>query len=171
VRWILFLMSGAIALSLWLPGQAAQPGPPAAMAPAPTGDGDGKITFAQYRDWRNAYNERRRSELAMQLATAAAAAHLPPGQRTRLEQVKAYYDWLAGLSESERDRRYRERFDLIDANHDGTIDAAERAAWRDKQRTFYRRAASDARAGGTQRASPDKTAEPAASAAAVASTP
>ena len=27
----------------------------------------------------------------------------------------------------------------IDANHDGTIDRAERAAWRDKQRAFYHR--------------------------------
>jgi hypothetical protein len=43
------------------------------------------------------------------------------------------------LPEADRDRRFRERFDRIDANHDGTIDQTERAAWRDKQRAFYGR--------------------------------
>ena len=32
----------------------------------------------------------------------------------------------------------RERFDQIDTNHDGTLDAQERAAWREKQRENYR---------------------------------
>jgi hypothetical protein len=127
MRWVLFLMSAAICLGLWLPGEAAQ------QAPAAVSD---KITFAQYRDWRNAYNERRRSELAVQLSKA----DLPAAQKARVQQVKAYYDWLAGLSEADRDKRYRERFDLIDTDHDGTIDTTERAAWRDKQRAFYRRA-------------------------------
>ena len=68
-----------------------------------------------------------------------SAADLPARQKTRLEQVKAYYDWLAGLSEADRDRRFRERFDQIDANHDGRIDPAERAVWRQKQRVFYSR--------------------------------
>jgi hypothetical protein len=53
--------------------------------------------------------------------------------------VKAYYDWQAGLSAPDRDRRFRERFDRIDANHDGQIDQTELAAWRDKQRAFYHR--------------------------------
>lgn len=126
MRWTLLAMSAAIAATLWLPGEAAQPASAA---------NDDKITFEQYRDWRNAFIERRRSELAMQLSAPGLAA----ARKARLEQVKAYYDWLAGLSEADRNRRFRERFDQIDTDRDGTIDAAERAAWRDKQRAFYRR--------------------------------
>ena len=128
MRWTLLAASAAIAATLSLPGQAAQPA-------APVGAGGDPITFEQYRDWRLAFIERRQSDLARQLA----AADLPARQKARLEQVKAYYDWLAGLSEADRDRRFHERFDRIDANHDGQIDPAERAAWRDKQRAFYHR--------------------------------
>ena len=128
MRWTLLAASAAIAATLWLPGEAAQPAAPAAA----TGD---PITFEQYRDWRLAFIERRQSDLARQLA----AADLPARQKARLEQVQAYYDWLAGLSEADRDRRFHERFDRIDANHDGQIDPTERAAWRDKQRAFYQR--------------------------------
>jgi hypothetical protein len=134
MRWMLFAMSAAIAASLWLPGEAAQP--------APSRAGGDNISFAQYRDWRDAFNERRRSELATQLTSAA----LPAARKTHLEQVKAYYDWLAGLPAADRDRRYRERFDQIDTDHDGTIDLAERAAWRAKRSAFYRRAARPATA-------------------------
>ena len=120
-------MTAAIVAAFWLPGEAAQPAPP------PSG-GD-SITFEQYRDWRLEFTERRRSELAMQLS----ASDLPANRRARLEQSKAYFDWLAGLPATERDTKFRERFDRIDANHDGTIDQGERAAWRDKQRAFYHR--------------------------------
>jgi hypothetical protein len=132
MRWTLLAASAAIAATLWLPGEAAQP----TAAPAAAGD---KITFEQYRDWRLAFIERRQGELARQLA----AADLPVQRKARLEQVKAYYDWFAGLPEPDRDRRFHERFDRIDANHDGQIDQAERAAWRDKQRAFYRRDRTD----------------------------
>jgi hypothetical protein len=143
-RWT-FLAALAIGAALWLPGEAAQPVPPAGTAaqtaaaapPRPAGETAEAITFQQYRDWRIEHLQRRRDDLAAQLA----ATGLPPGQRTRLEHAKAYYDWLAGLPEAERDRRFRERFDRIDTNHDNTIDAAERAAWRDSQRAFYRRGA------------------------------
>jgi hypothetical protein len=128
MRWTLLAASAAIAATLSLPGQAAQPA-------APVGASGDPITFEQYRDWRLAFIERRQSDLARQLA----AADLPARQKARLEQVKAYYDWLAGLPDADRDRRFRERFDRIDANHDGQIDPAERAAWRDKQRAFYHR--------------------------------
>jgi len=50
-----------------------------------------------------------------------------------------HYDWFAGLSDVERDRRFRERFDQMDSNHDGVVDPAERAAWHDKQRAFFGR--------------------------------
>ena len=128
MRWSLLAASAAIAATLWLPGEAAQPTASATAAGDP-------ITFEQYRDWRLNFIERRQSELARQLA----AADLSAPQTARIEQVKAYYDWLAGLPAADRDRRFRERFDRIDANHDGTIDQAERAAWHDKQRAFYRR--------------------------------
>ena len=50
-----------------------------------------------------------------------------------------HYDWFAGLGDAERDRRFRERFDQMDSNHDGVVDPAERAAWHDKQRAFFGR--------------------------------
>ena len=128
MRWTLFAASAAIALGLWLPGEAASP----AATAAATGE---TITFEQYREWRLNLIERRQADLAAQLA----AADLPQRQKARLLQIKGYYDWLAGLSDAERDRRFRERFDRIDSNHDGQIDEAERAAWRDKQRPFYHR--------------------------------
>jgi len=131
MRWTLLAASAAIAATLWLPGEAAQP---AAPASAPAGAEDA-ITFEQYRDWRLDFNERRRSELAVELA----ATDLPAPKKARLEQIKAYYDWLAGLPAADRDRRFRERFDRIDTNHDGQIDHSERAAWHDRQRAFYRR--------------------------------
>jgi len=131
MRWTLLAASAAIAVTLWLPGEAAQPGAPTAATAA----ADAPITFEQYRDWRVNFNERRRGELAAQLA----ATDLPTGQKVRLQGIKAYYDRLAALPDAERDRRFRDRFERIDTNHDGQIDQAERAAWRDKQRAFYRR--------------------------------
>jgi len=113
---------------LWLPGQAAQPAEPAPQAAADT------ITFEQYREWRLNFIARRQQQLAARLAAADITAE----QKARAEQVKAYYDWLAGLPQPDRDRRFRERFDQIDANHDGIIDHDERMAWREKQRARYR---------------------------------
>lgn len=139
MRWMLFAMAAAVAAMLCLPADAAQPAPAAAAA---VSAGPDKITFEEYRDWRNAFIDRRRSELAVQLSDA----NLPAPRKARLEQVKEYYEWLAGLPAAERDRRFRERFDEIDANHDGIIDTAERTAWRDRQRAFYRRPASPAAA-------------------------
>src|SRR5437764_14064483 len=51
MRWMLLAASAVIAASLWLPGQAAEPAPPAA--------GDESISFEQYRDWRLHFIERR----------------------------------------------------------------------------------------------------------------
>jgi hypothetical protein len=127
MRWVFLAASAIVAAGLWLPLEAAEPAAPSA--------GEDAISFEQYRDWRLHFIERRQTQLAVQLS----AADLPARQKTRLEQVKAYYDWFAGLSDADRDRRFRERFDKIDANHDGKIDPAERAAWRQKQRVFYSR--------------------------------
>jgi hypothetical protein len=141
MKWTLLAASTAIAATLWMPGDAAQAAASAAATAHPaapavaTAGADNPITFEEYRDWRLNFIERRQSDLARQLAVS----DLPAPQKARLEQAKAYYDWLAGLSDSDRDRRFRERFDRIDANHDGQIDQTELAAWRDKQRAFYHR--------------------------------
>ena len=127
MRWIVLAASAAIAMTLCLPGEAAQPA-------APDGSGDA-VSFEQYRDWRLNFIERRQSELAIELA----AADLPAQQKARLLQSKAYFDWFAGLPGADRDRRFRERFNRIDANRDGQLDPDERSAWRDKQRAFYHR--------------------------------
>ena len=135
MKWMLLVASAVIAAGLWVPGQAAQPATPNETQAAALPGADDPITFEQYREWRLRYIERRQTQLTAQLAVA----DLQPRQRARLEQVKAYYDWFAGLPAADRDRRFRERFDQIDANHDGRIDLDERAAWRDKQRAFYGR--------------------------------
>jgi hypothetical protein len=136
MRWIVLAASTLAAALLWLPGQAAQTDSATAAKPAAANAAEDTISFEQYRDWRNHLIEERQTQLAARLA---ATANLNAAQRGRIEQQKAYYDWFAGLSAEERDRRFRERFDQIDANHDGIIDAGERAAWHEKQRAFYDR--------------------------------
>ena len=106
---------------------------PAEAAPA-TADAD-TITFEQYRDWRLHFIEERQLQVAAQLAEKDLTAQ----RRAGLERQKAYYDFFAAMSPAERDRRFRERFDEIDTNHDGIIDHNERTAWHDKQRAFYDR--------------------------------
>ena len=126
----------ALAASVWLPSTAisADPAPPAAEARAENiPAGNAPITFAQYRSWRLAAIERRFSDIDMHLG----APDLSAARKTRLEETRAYYKWLAGLPEAERDKRFRERFDRIDANNDGVLDPAERAAWREQQRAYY----------------------------------
>ena len=70
------------------------------------------------------------------------ASWRPPGlsakEKASIERRKAYYDRLAAMPAEERDQIYRERFDQIDSNHDGKLDPEERAAWREKQRDYYR---------------------------------
>jgi hypothetical protein len=129
-------IAGALAASLSLasPALPAEPAPPAAETRAENiPAGNASITFEQYRAWRLAAMERRLSEIDMQLG----APDLTALRKTRLEETRAYYKWLAGLPEAERDRRFRERFDRIDANNDGVLDPAERAAWREQQRAYY----------------------------------
>ncbi len=127
---------GALAASLWIssPAMPADPAPPSGEAKAENiPAGNAPITFEQYRAWRLAAMERRLSEIDMQLG----APDLSAVRKARLEETRAYYKWLAGLPEAERDKRFRERFDRIDANHDEVVDTAERAAWREQQRAYY----------------------------------
>jgi hypothetical protein len=124
-RCALVAAAALFASAAHLPAQAAPPATPTAET----------ITFDQYRDWRMHFIEQRQTQLAAELAEK----NLTPERRAGLERQKAYYDFFAAMPAAERDRRFRDRFDQIDANHDGIIDPAERAAWHEKQRAFYER--------------------------------
>jgi hypothetical protein len=97
------------------------------------------ITFDEYRDFRMQNIGQRQVRLAEQLA----APNLPAAEKGDLERRKAYYDRLAAMPAGERNAIFRARFDQIDTNHDGTIDAQERAAWREKQREHYSQVAAE----------------------------
>jgi len=114
----------------------AQPDPsrPAAHPVAPE-----LITFDEYRDFRMHDLAQRQARLAQELS----APDLSAAQKASIERRKAYYDRLAAMPEAERDRLFHGRFDQIDTNHDGMLDSAERAAWRDKQREHYRELAAE----------------------------
>ena len=119
----------AMAWSHWpaVAQRAAQPAPQSAAA------GE-MITFDQYRDFRGRDLQQRQARLARQLADPGISA----AEKASIERRKAYYDRLAAMPAEERDQLYRERFDQIDSNHDGKLDPEERAAWREKQREYYR---------------------------------
>jgi len=106
-------------------------------ATQPTPAASELITFEQYRDFRLHDPAQRQARLARQLADPGLTAP----EKTNLEGRKAYYDQLAAMPRSARDRLYRERFDQIDTNHDGKLDLQERAAWRERQREIYRQQA------------------------------
>jgi hypothetical protein len=133
-------LSALIAAGWWhFPASAQRAATPSAASEP--------ITFEQYRDFRLRDLAQRQARLARQLAAPGLSAV----EKASLESRKAYYDQLAAMPAAERDGLYRERFDQIDANHDGKLDAQERAAWRDKQRENYRQQAAErARPGGEQ---------------------
>jgi hypothetical protein len=114
------------------PAAAVQPARPRPVAPQ-------LITFDEYRDFRLRVIAQRRERLAR----ALAAADLPAAQKASLAARKAYYDRLATMPAEARDRLFRARFDQIDTNHDGLIDDGERAAWRERQRQYYRELAAE----------------------------
>jgi hypothetical protein len=111
----------------------ARPAPGTAAATAPHQVTPQRITFEEYRDFRLRDIAQRRARLAQ----ALAARDLSPADRESLQARKAYYDRLAAMPPGERDRLFRIRFDEIDTDHDGIIDANERVAWREKQRERY----------------------------------
>jgi|HubBroStandDraft_1064217.scaffolds.fasta_scaffold319964_2 hypothetical protein len=129
-RSALAATAAVFAAATYLPAMAAPT--PAATIAADT------ITFDQYRDWRLHFIEQRQTQIAAELAEKGLSAE----RRAGLERQKAYYDFFAALPAAERDRRFRERFDQIDTNHDGVIDLTERTAWHEKQRAFYERSGS-----------------------------
>jgi hypothetical protein len=130
-RYTLAVAASLFAAASHLPAQAAA----AVAADSAAAD---TITFEQYRDWRLHFIDERQTQIAAELAEK----DLSTQRKTALERQKAYYDFFAAMPAAERDRRFRERFDQIDTNHDGVIDLAERTAWHEKQRAFYERSGS-----------------------------
>jgi hypothetical protein len=130
-RYALAATAALLAGACYLPSAEAA-SPAAGTAAADT------ISFEQYRDWRLHFIDERQTQIAAELAQKDVAAQ----RRSSLERQKAYYDFFAAMPATERDRRFRERFDEMDTNHDGVIDPAERAAWHEKQRAFYDRSGS-----------------------------
>src|SRR5262245_18694861 len=140
--WTLAAVVAALVTGVWwhLPAAAQRAATQAAASEA--------ITFEKYREFRLRDLAQRQARLARQLAAPGVTAT----EKASLERRKAYYDQLAATPETEREALYRERFDEIDTNHDGTLDAPERAAWREKQREFYRQQAAErAQPAGAQR--------------------
>jgi hypothetical protein len=127
-RWTFVAATAALIAAAWWHWPAA-----AQHAEQAATSGE-MITFDQYRDFRARDLQQRQARLAHQLAAPGLAA----AEKSSLDRRKAYYDKLAALPAAERDQLYRERFDQIDANHDGKLDLEERAAWREKQREYYR---------------------------------
>ncbi len=127
-----------------VPVHAATPAGPASAAGQPKAAAAAQaapelITFDEYRDFRMQYIEQSRTRLARELS----APDLSAAQKASLDRRKAYYDRQAAMTAAERDGLFRARFDLIDTDHDGTLDGAERAAWRAKQREHYRELAAE----------------------------
>jgi hypothetical protein len=85
---------------------------------------DQGIGFEQYRDERIEALPLQQARLKQQLT----GANLSAAEARRLERQKTYYARLAAMPVPERDRRLRQRFDEIDANHDGKLDKDE-VAW------------------------------------------
>ena len=129
-RYTLVATASLFALACYAPGEVK-----AASAETAAAAATDTITFAQYRDWRLHFIEQRQTQIAAELA----AKDLTAERRTGLERQKAYYDFFAAMPAAERDRRFRDRFNEIDANHDGIIDHNERVVWHEKQRAFYDR--------------------------------
>jgi hypothetical protein len=152
-RWTLAAAATALfAAALWhLPAVAQRAPAPAAAAadnsaakpstPQPTVRpvAPDLITFDAYRDFRMRDINERRARLTRELS----ATDLSAAQKASLERRQAYYDRLATMPDKERDALFQARFDQIDTDHDGTLDSAERAAWREKQREHYRQLAAE----------------------------
>jgi hypothetical protein len=122
-------LAAALLVAAWLPARAAEPAP---------ANGPDTITFTQYRDWRIDFISEKQRQITAQLGQTG----LGQADRDRLTREKAYYERQAAMSADQRDHMFHARFDLIDANHDGIIDRAERAAWHDKQQARYQHEAS-----------------------------
>jgi hypothetical protein len=127
-RWTLLVTAAALLAAAWWHWPAV------AQRAAQPGSAEEMITFDQYRDFRMHDVQQRQARLARQLAAPGLSAE----EKAGIERRKAYYDRLETMPAEERDQLFHERFDQIDTNHDGKLDPQERAAWREKQREYYR---------------------------------
>jgi hypothetical protein len=132
-RWMPVVPAALLLAATWWhwPAAAQRAAEPAAAQQT--------INFDQYREYRMHDLQQRQARLTRQLATPG----LTIAEKASLERRKAYWDQLATMPAEERDQVFRERFDQIDTNHDGTLDVQERAAWREKQREYYRQQAAE----------------------------
>ena len=128
IKWTLPAVAAVLLAGAWWHWPAAAQ---RAAQPAATSE---TITFDQYRDFRTHDLQQRQARLAHQLIAPGLSA----AEKVSIERRKTYYDRLAAMPAEERDQLYRERFDQIDSNHGGKLDPEERAAWREKQREYYR---------------------------------
>ena len=85
MRSMVFVGCAIVALGLSAAAYAAPAEPTSEANAGGAPGGDAPITFEQYRAWRLAAMERRRSEIDMQLA----AADLSPARKARLEETKS----------------------------------------------------------------------------------
>ena len=129
IKWTLPAAAAVLVAAAWLHWPAA-----AQRASQPEAAATDTITFEEYRNFRARDLRQRQARLARQLADPGLSA----AEKASIERRKAYYDRVAAMPAEERDQLYRERFDQIDSNHDGKLDPEERAAWREKQREYYR---------------------------------
>ena len=140
IKWTLPVAAVALLAAAWWHWPAA-----AQRAAQPDAAATDTITFDEYRNFRARDLQQRQARLARQLTDAGTST----AEKASIERRKAYYDRVAAMPAEERDQLYRERFDQIDTNHDGKLDPEERAAWREKQREYYRQQSAE-RAGPTE---------------------
>jgi hypothetical protein len=139
IKWTLPAAAAVLLAAAWWHWPAA-----AQRVSQPDAAAADTITFDEYRNFRARDLLQRQARLARQLANPGTSA----AEKASIERRKAYYDRVAAMPAEERDQLYRERFDQIDSNHDGKLDQEERAAWREKQREYYRQQSAE-RAGPT----------------------
>jgi len=101
-----------------------------AIAPLPAQSQAAPLSFDQYKAQQVQRIERVQATLAERLAAQDRA----PERRQRLERVKARLDKVAALPPNQRDALLRQRFERMDANHDGVVDPGEFQAFRQSRR-------------------------------------
>jgi hypothetical protein len=116
--------AGLAALLSGLPAEAQTAAPPPAQQQA------APLTFDQFKAHQMQQMQRAQGMLAQRLA----APDLAPDQRQRLEHRQAQLGKFAALSPEQQDQLLRRRFERMDVNHDGVVDAAELQAFRQAER-------------------------------------
>jgi hypothetical protein len=119
------IATAGIAMLLSSLAASAQTAPPPAAPPKAQ-----PITFEQFKAQQLQQMQRAQARLTQRLG----APDLPADQRQRLEHQQSELANIAALPPDQQDQVLRRRFDRIDANHDGVIDASELQAFRQARR-------------------------------------